>query len=34
MPITEVVYKIVYEGLKPSDAVKALMLRTIKEEHL
>jgi glycerol-3-phosphate dehydrogenase (NAD(P)+) len=34
MPITEVVYRIVYEGLKPSDAVKALMLRTIKEEHL
>lgn len=34
MPITEVVYNIVYEGLKPSDAVKALMSRTIKEEHL
>lgn len=34
MPITEIVYKIVYEGLKPSDAVKALMQRIIKEEHL
>lgn len=34
MPITETVYKIVYEGMKPKDAVKALMQRTIKEEHL
>lgn len=34
MPITETVYKIVYEGMKPKDAVKSLMQRTIKEEHL
>lgn len=34
MPITEIVYKIVYEDLKPTDAVKALMQRMIKEEHL
>lgn len=34
MPITEIVYKIIYENLSPSDAVKVLMQRTIKEEHL
>lgn len=34
MPITETIYKIVYEGMKPIDAVRALMQRTIKEEHL
>lgn len=34
MPITEIVYQIIYEGLKPKEAVKALMQRTIKEEHL
>jgi len=34
MPITEIVYKIVYEDLSPQEAVKALMQRTIKEEHL
>lgn len=34
MPITEMVYKIVYEGMSPKDAVKALMKRTVKEEHL
>lgn len=34
MPITEIVYKIIYEGMRPMDAVKALMQRTIKEEHL
>ncbi len=34
MPITEIVYKIIYDGLAPKDAVKALMQRTIKEEHL
>jgi glycerol-3-phosphate dehydrogenase (NAD(P)+) len=34
MPITEAVYKIIYEGLHPKDAVNALMQRTIKEEHL
>ncbi|MCE5318173.1 MAG: NAD(P)-dependent glycerol-3-phosphate dehydrogenase [Parachlamydia sp.] len=32
MPITETVYKIVYEGLPPKDAVKLLMQRPIKEE--
>ena len=34
LPITEMVYKIVYEGMNPKDAVKGLMQRTIKEEHL
>lgn len=34
MPITEIVYNIIYEKLKPSDAVQILMQRTIKEEHL
>lgn len=34
MPITEMVYKIVYEGLPIKDAVQMLMGRTIKEEHL
>lgn len=34
MPISETVYKIIYEGMKPDDAVRALMQRAIKEEHL
>ncbi len=34
MPITEIVYRIIYEDMKPHEAVKWLMLRTIKEEHL
>lgn len=34
MPITEAVHRIVYEGLPLNQAVKALMDRTIKEEHL
>lgn len=34
MPITETVYRILYEGLPPKDAVKILMQRDIKEEHL
>jgi glycerol-3-phosphate dehydrogenase (NAD(P)+) len=33
MPITEMVYKIIYEGLKPEEAVILLMKRPIKEEH-
>lgn len=34
VPITEAVYAIIYEGLNPQDAVKALLQRAIKEEHL
>lgn len=34
LPIAEAVYQIIYESLKPVDAVSALMQRTIKEEHL
>lgn len=34
MPITEMVYKIIYEGMSPKNAVISLMQRTIKEEHL
>jgi len=34
MPITEMVYKIIYEEMPPMEAVTRLMQRTIKEEHL
>lgn len=34
MPITEIVWRIIYENMKPIEAVKALMQRAIKEEHL
>lgn len=34
MPITEAVFNIIQGQIKPVDAVKALMQRTIKEEHL
>lgn len=34
VPITEVTYAIIYEGLDPREAVKALLTRAIKEEHL
>jgi glycerol-3-phosphate dehydrogenase (NAD(P)+) len=34
MPISEAVYKIIEEGMDPREAVKLLMQRTIKEEHL
>ena len=34
MPISEMVYKIIYENMKATDAVMHLMQRTIKEEHL
>jgi glycerol-3-phosphate dehydrogenase (NAD(P)+) len=34
LPITEAIYRILYEGLSPHEAVKALFQRAIKEEHL
>lgn len=34
MPIAETVYNIIANNMRPMDAVKALMRRTIKEEHL
>lgn len=34
LPITEAVYKVIYEGLDPKDAVKMLMQRITKEEYL
>ncbi len=34
IPITDSTYDIVYKGLDPREAVKNLMQRTIKEEHL
>ncbi len=34
VPITEAICSIVYEGLNPKDAVKVLLQRAIKEEHL
>lgn len=34
MPISEIVYKIVYENLPIPSAIKLLMERTIREEHL
>jgi glycerol-3-phosphate dehydrogenase (NAD(P)+) len=33
-PITEVTYQIIYGGLDPREAVKILLQRAIKEEHL
>lgn len=34
LPITEAVYKVVYEGVSPHDAVKSLLQRATKEEYL
>lgn len=34
MPISEAVYRILFENLSPFDAIHALMTRPIKEEHL
>lgn len=34
VPITEAIHSIIYEDLNPRDAVKALLQRAIKEEHL
>jgi glycerol-3-phosphate dehydrogenase (NAD(P)+) len=34
VPITEATYSIIYENLNPKDAVKNLLQRAIKEEHL
>jgi len=34
VPITDVVHRIIYQGLQPADAVRALLQRTVKEEHL
>ena len=34
VPITQGIYSILYEHLNPRDAVKALLQRAIKEEHL
>lgn len=34
MPITEMVHQVLFEGLSPKVAVKLLMQRAIKEEHL
>lgn len=34
IPITEATYAIIYEGLDPREAVRALLQRAIKEEHL
>jgi glycerol-3-phosphate dehydrogenase (NAD(P)+) len=34
VPITEATYAIIYEGLDPREAVKTLLQRAIKEEHL
>lgn len=34
LPITEATYQIIYGGLDPREAVKSLLQRAIKEEHL
>lgn len=34
IPITEATYAIIYEGLDPREAVRSLLQRAIKEEHL
>ena len=32
MPITNEIYRILYEGKKPEDAVRELMMRDVKVE--
>lgn len=34
IPITEATYAVIFDGLDPREAVKALLTRAIKEEHL
>lgn len=34
VPITQAIYSIIYEDFNPRDAVKSLLQRAIKEEHL
>lgn len=34
LPITEAVYKVLYEKVTPMEAVRSLLERTVKEEHL
>ena len=34
VPISEAVYKVIYDGLDPREAVKVLFQRQIKDEHL
>jgi glycerol-3-phosphate dehydrogenase (NAD(P)+) len=34
IPITEAIYSILYDKMNPRDAVKQLLQRAIKEEHL
>lgn len=34
LPISHAIYQILYEGMRPLDAVKALLQRATKEEHL
>lgn len=34
MPITEIVWRIIYKNMKPQQGVKALMQRSVKQEHL
>ncbi|HAB98692.1 MAG TPA: glycerol-3-phosphate dehydrogenase [Parachlamydiales bacterium] len=34
IPITEATYAVIFDGLDPREAVKALLQRAIKEEHL
>lgn len=33
-PISEATYAIIYEGMDPQEAVKSLLTRTVKQEHL
>lgn len=34
IPVTESTYGVIFEGLNPKHALKALLSRTVKEEHL
>ncbi len=34
IPVTEATYSIIYQGLDPRTAVRSLLTRTVKEEHL
>ena len=33
-PISEVIHAIIYKGMNPCEAVKSLLMRTVKQEHL
>ena len=34
VPITEAVHDMIYKGVNPREAVEALLMRAVKQEHL